>query len=84
MTTDTAVRTTRIVMQEGKKLEEIEYVDRPDFDVPSQSASGKSGPSETVSMPFKYVKGTDGKPILPNGMLDLLASDADKDILDLL
>lgn len=85
MTTDTAVRTTRIVVQEGKKLEEIEYVDRPDFNVPSQpKADGKSGPSETVSMPFKYVKGTDGQPILPNGMLDLLANDADKDIMDLL
>lgn len=85
MTTDTAVRTTRIVVQEGKKLEEIEYIDRPDFDVPSQPTKDrKVGPSETVSMPFKYVKGVDGKPVLPSGMLDLLASDADKDILDLL
>ncbi|EME44634.1 hypothetical protein DOTSEDRAFT_88720 [Dothistroma septosporum NZE10] len=85
MTTDTAVRTTRIVVQESKKLEEIEYVDRPDFDVPSRpKADGKAGPTETVSMPFKYVKGTDGQPILPEGMLALLASDADKDILDLL
>lgn len=60
-------------------------MDRPDFDVPSQpSGDGKTGPTETVSMPFKYVKGSDGKPILPKGMLELLASDADKDILDLL
>lgn len=51
-------------------------------------------------MPFKYVQSDDGKPILPEvrsvhvctmfilivqqGMMDLLASDADKDILDLL
>ncbi|KAK4496243.1 hypothetical protein PRZ48_012223 [Zasmidium cellare] len=85
MTTDTAVRTTRIVVQEGRELDEIEYVDRPDFDVPSQpNGDGKAGPAETVSMPFKYVKGTDGKPILPKGMLELLASDADKDIMDLL
>lgn len=85
MTTDTAVRTTRIVVQEGRKLDEIEYVDRPDFDVPSQAnGNSKAGPTETVSMPFKYVKGADGKPILPKGMLELLASDADKDIMDLL
>jgi len=35
-------------------------------------------------MPFKYVKDEQGKPVMPKGMLDLLASDADKDILDLL
>jgi len=85
MTTDTAVRVTRMVIQDGYKLDEIPYVDRPDFEIPSQKGGdGKSGPSETVSMPFKYVKGQDGKPILPDGMLDLLASDADKDIMDLL
>jgi ribosome biogenesis SPOUT family RNA methylase Rps3 len=35
-------------------------------------------------MPFKYVKGDDGKPIMPKGMFELLASDADKGITDLL
>lgn len=42
------------------------------------------GPTETIDMPFKYVKDASGKPILPDGMLDLLAKDADKDIMDLL
>lgn len=42
------------------------------------------GPTETIAMPFKYVKDAAGKPILPDGMLDLLAKDADKDIMDLL
>jgi ribosome biogenesis SPOUT family RNA methylase Rps3 len=63
------------------KLNEIEYVDRPDIEIPS---SRKGGPSESVSMPFKYVKGDDGKPIMPAGMFELLASDADKGIMDLL
>jgi hypothetical protein len=51
-------------------------------------------------MPFKYVKGKDGKAIMPDvsqivenifsdanysqGMIDLLGDDADKGILDLL
>lgn len=35
-------------------------------------------------MPFKYVRGADGKPVMPEGMLELLAKDADKDIMDLL
>ncbi|KAI5360042.1 putative RNA methyltransferase TK0422/Sfm1 [Septoria linicola] len=82
MTTDTAVRTTRIVVQEGKKLDEIEYVDRPE--IPITDEHGNVKPNETIEMPFKYVKGTDGKPIIPKGMLELLANDAEKDILDLL
>ncbi|EME84789.1 uncharacterized protein MYCFIDRAFT_112257, partial [Pseudocercospora fijiensis CIRAD86] len=84
MTTDTAVRTTRIVVQEGKKLDEIDYVDRPEIHVPSQPNRDGKGPTESISMPFKYVKGPDGKPIMPTGMHELLASDADKDIMDLL
>ncbi|KAF7185512.1 Protein arginine N-methyltransferase SFM1 [Pseudocercospora fuligena] len=84
MTTDTAVRTTRIVVQDGKELSEIDYIDRPDIDVPSQPNGDGKGPTESISMPFKYVKGPDGKPIMPKGMHELLASDADKDIMDLL
>ncbi|KAF2210479.1 hypothetical protein CERZMDRAFT_45532 [Cercospora zeae-maydis SCOH1-5] len=82
MTTDTAVRTTRIVVQERKKLSEIEYIDRPE--IPITDEHGKVKANETIEMPFKYVKGTDGKPIIPKGMLELLANDAEKDILDLL
>lgn len=76
MTTDTAARVTRMVVQ-GKSesnpalavptncerdssstapLDRISYIDRPDIEI----AKG-----ETISMPFKYVKGDDGKPILP-------------------
>ncbi|CAK1362736.1 Protein arginine N-methyltransferase SFM1 [Cercospora beticola] len=82
MTTDTAVRTTRIVVQEGKNLSEIEYIDRPE--IPITDENGKIKANETIEMPFKYVKGGDGKPIIPKGMLELLANDAEKDILDLL
>lgn len=85
MTTDTAARVTRIVVQEKKRLDEIPFIDRPDIVVPSTSDSeANSVPAESVSMPFKYVKGVDGKPVMPRGMLELLASDADKGILDLL
>lgn len=100
MTTDTAVRTTRIVVQEGsklcrdspllyvaltmlpEKLSEIEYIDRPE--IPITDENGKIKANETIEMPFKYVKAADGKPIIPKGMLELLANDAEKDILDLL
>ncbi|KAK6431803.1 hypothetical protein LTR95_012036 [Oleoguttula sp. CCFEE 5521] len=75
LTTDTAARVTRIVVQDKIPLGQVPYVDRPNIEI----AEG-----ESVEMPFKYVKGRDGKPIMPEGMAALLASDADKGILDLL
>jgi len=66
MTTDTAARVTRIVVQEGKRLDEIRFVDRPDIVLPMAANDGDSSHSrESVSMPFKYVRGADGKPIMP-------------------
>ena len=64
MTTDTAARVTRIVVQQGKRLDEIAYVDRPDIELPN-GEGGAVNPNESVSMPFKYVKGADGKPVMP-------------------
>lgn len=66
-----------------EQLSEIQYVDRPEIAV-SSDANGSSKTTETIEMPFKYVKGSDGQPIMPKGMHELLASDADKDIMDLL
>jgi ribosome biogenesis SPOUT family RNA methylase Rps3 len=70
----------------AETLDEIEYVDRPEIAVPSEAdkGNGKGKATETIEMPFKYVKGADGKPVMPSGMLELLAKDAEKDILDLL
>ena len=82
LTTDTAARVTRIVVQEKSELScpvlvfffflsdqnnlltcadevplaEVPYVDRPSIQVSA---------SESVEMPFKYVKGKDGKAIMP-------------------
>lgn len=65
MTTDTAARVTRIVVQQGKRLDEIPYVDRPDVQLPAADGESAPNPNESVSMPFKYVKGEDGKPVMP-------------------
>ncbi|KAK5138241.1 hypothetical protein LTR08_003302 [Meristemomyces frigidus] len=83
MTTDTAARVTRIVVQQGKRLDEIAYVDRPDIELPN-GEGGAVNPNESVSMPFKYVKGADGKAVMPEGMIELLVRDMDKGIDDLL
>lgn len=48
------------------RLQAIPYVDRPDIDLPRiGTADDEGNPTESVSMPFKYVKAPDGNPILP-------------------
>lgn len=72
MTTDTAVRVTRLVVQEKGKprtrfmsdfvnlfivsLDDIEYVDHPELRI---------NKNESTEMPFRYVKGKDGQSIMP-------------------
>ncbi|KAI1396705.1 DUF431-domain-containing protein [Hypoxylon fuscum] len=74
MTTDTAVRVTRMVVEEQFTLNKIPYLDFPEL---------KFNDHESTEMPFRYVKGDDGKPIMPEGMVDLIKKDADKSIDDL-
>ncbi|KAL8418583.1 hypothetical protein RB594_001979 [Gaeumannomyces avenae] len=74
MTTDTAVRVTRMVVEEKLPLEDIPYLDFPEL---------KFNEHESTEMPFRYVKGDDGKPIMPKGMVELIGKDADKAIDDL-
>ncbi|KAL2019724.1 hypothetical protein VTK56DRAFT_9261 [Thermocarpiscus australiensis] len=74
MTTDTAVRVTRLVVQGKTSLQEIPYLDYPEL---------KFNEHESTQMPFRYVKGEDGKAIMPEGMVDLIRKDSDKAIDDL-
>ncbi|KAL9018444.1 MAG: hypothetical protein Q9180_008725, partial [Flavoplaca navasiana] len=55
MTTDTAVRVARMVIQ-GKALNAIPYIDYPEIRIDEH---------ESTEMPFRYVKATDGKPAMP-------------------
>lgn len=75
MTTDTAVRVTRIVVQDRVPVDQISYVDNPDL---------KINQNESTQMPFRYVKGDDGQPIMPKGMVDLIIKDSEKSLDDLL
>ncbi|KAI0438873.1 DUF431-domain-containing protein [Xylaria telfairii] len=74
MTTDTAVRVTRMVIDEQFTLNMVPYIDHPDL---------KINEHESTEMPFRYVKDDDGKPVMPEGMIDLIKKDADKSIDDL-
>ncbi|KAI1207211.1 DUF431-domain-containing protein [Annulohypoxylon truncatum] len=74
MTTDTAVRVTRMVIEEQFTLNKIPFVDFPEL---------KFNDHESTEMPFRYVTDENGKPIMPEGMVDLIKKDADKSIDDL-
>ncbi|KAK3996740.1 hypothetical protein QBC44DRAFT_355455 [Cladorrhinum sp. PSN332] len=56
MTTDTAVRVTRLVVQGKIPLDKIDYVNEPEL---------VFNKHESTKMPFRYVIGEDGKPIMP-------------------
>lgn len=56
MTTDTAVRVTRIIVQDKVNVEDIPYIDHPDLKVDEH---------ESVEMPFRYVRDEEEKPIMP-------------------
>ncbi|KAJ5689752.1 hypothetical protein N7462_004144 [Penicillium macrosclerotiorum] len=74
MTTDTAVRVTRMVVHERVPLEQISYVDYPEILINEH---------ERTEMPFRYVQDAQGQPIMPDGMVDLIKKDADKGVGDL-
>ncbi|KIW64125.1 hypothetical protein PV04_09080 [Phialophora macrospora] len=74
MTTDTAVRVTRKVVLEHLPLDKIPYIDFPEL---------KLDEHESTEMPFRYVADESGKPIMPEGMVDLIKADADKAFDDL-
>jgi ribosome biogenesis SPOUT family RNA methylase Rps3 len=56
MTTDTAVRVTRLVIQDQLPLDQIAYVDAPEF---------KINKHESTQMPFRYVRDDNGQPLMP-------------------
>ncbi|CAJ2503312.1 Uu.00g107060.m01.CDS01 [Anthostomella pinea] len=74
MTTDTAVRVTRMVVEEQFTLDTVPYLDFPEL---------KFNEHESSQMPFRYVKSPDEQPVMPEGMVNLIKKDADKSIDDL-
>ncbi|KAK6538856.1 hypothetical protein TWF694_010416 [Orbilia ellipsospora] len=75
MTTDTAVRVTRLVVEEKIPLDKIPFIDFPELRVSK---------NESTEMPFRYVKGDDGMPIMPEGMVDLIKEDSNKGFSDMM
>ncbi len=61
MSTDTAVRVTKMIV-EGKKLSEIPFIDEPELE---------TGEDESVMLPYRYVS-EHGKPIIYKKLLPLI------------
>lgn len=68
--TDVLQQVTSLVIDQGKELDKIHYVDHPTIQFNKQ---------ESVEMPFRYVvdESTQG-PTMPTGMKDLLYEDMNK------
>lgn len=75
MTTDTAIRTTQLIVKDQKPFEQIKFFDYPEF---------KFSKYEATEMPFRYVVDAQGKPILPEGMLALIKRDSEQSLDDLI
>ncbi len=68
MTTDTAVRTSALILLEGRDFSSIPFVDRPEFEV--------AGQQERLVMDFRYVKDEEtGQPLICPEVLELLKED---------
>ncbi len=91
MTTDTAVRVTRLVVEEKSmqtafkggspllKVPTVSLKDIPYIDHPEL----KIDEHESTEMPFRYVKNQDGTPFMPDGMIDLIKKDSENGFGDL-
>ncbi|GME73017.1 unnamed protein product [Ambrosiozyma monospora] len=73
MTTDTAIRVTKLIIEKKQKFEDIPFIDYPEI---------RYNKREATEMPFRYVLDEQKKPILPQGMLELIKKDADKSLDD--
>lgn len=75
MTTDTAIRTTQIIVEQKTEFKDIKFIDYPEI---------RYNKYESTEMPFRYVLDAEGAPILPTGMLKLIEKDGEQSIDDLL
>lgn len=73
MTTDTAVRTTQIILEKQTKFEDIKFIDYPEI---------RFNKHEATEMPFRYVLDESGTPIFPEGIIDLIHADNQKSLDD--
>ncbi|KAI9628124.1 hypothetical protein KEM48_011802 [Puccinia striiformis f. sp. tritici PST-130] len=69
MTTDTALAVTKRIVEDGRTLDDLDWVVKPEL---------VFTPNEKVEMPFKYLALPNGQPIMPDGMRELIHKDLDR------
>lgn len=69
MTTDTAVRVSKMILIDSIPFDSIRFVDRPEFPI--------EGETEKLVMNFRYVKDEDGEALICPEILELLKEDFD-------
>ncbi|MBW0512198.1 hypothetical protein O181_051913 [Austropuccinia psidii MF-1] len=69
MTTDTAVAVTKRIVEDGFRLQDLPWAEKPDLVFNSK---------ESVQMPFRYLAEPSGQPIMPQGMRELIRRDMDR------
>ena len=75
MSIDTAVLTTTLIASEGRDLDSISFIDDPEFEVPSSEGV------ETIEMTgFRYILGSDGRPIISEDLYPLMLRDLIEDM----
>lgn len=72
MSTDTAVRATKHIL-DGTRMENLKCIDYPEI---------RFNKHEATEMPFRYILDGNGRPILPEGMLDLIKKDTERTLDD--
>ena len=81
MATNTAMIVADMILSDGKRLEDIDFVD----DITLATGEPESGVDETTYLPYRYLRANggvgvrgdvgDGQPLLAPGLLDYLRSD---------
>lgn len=75
MTTDTALRTTKCIVEDKTPFECIAFIDRPEI---------RARDNERLILNFRFLADPDGRPIIAPGIIDILLADEDDFDLDLL
>ncbi|KAJ3093129.1 hypothetical protein HK102_007968 [Quaeritorhiza haematococci] len=70
--TDHAVIFSKLIMEDKKQLDDIPHVDFPEV---------KLAKHESVELPFRYLKGSDGGPMLAPGMKKHIRDSQDEPLL---
>ena len=69
MTTDTAVLVAQKILEDGIEMKDLKFIDFPEI---------KIGKKAVVEMPFRYLVDGNGKPLLPDGLLEHLRAGNDQ------